>query len=239
MAINRTIHHDVKNYRLFTVAIIVTALIVLIGFARTYYLKTFFGTPSLSSLLHVHGFVMTTWVALFLTQVILVASHRTKIHRKLGVFAAAWAGIVLLVGVMTAISGAARGASPGPPPLVFLVVPLGDMLVFSVLVGCGLYFRRKTDTHKRLMIMSCATLLPASLARIPLEMFLTGGPLIFFGLTDLLMLIIVAWDTYRHRRLHPAFGWGLLFVAASHPLRLLLSGTDLWMKFAQWVTGLV
>lgn len=239
MAVNRPIHHDVKNYRLFTVAIIITALIVLIGFARTYYLKMFFGTPALTGLVHVHGFVMTVWVGLFLTQVFLVSSRRTRIHRQLGVFAGAWAVLVVLIGAMTAITAAGKGVSPGPPPLVFLVVPIGDVFVFTTLVGMGLYFRRKPDIHKRLMILSCATLLPASLARIPLEFFLTGGPLIFFGLADLIMLIVVGMDTYRNRRLHPAFGWGLLFVIASHPLRLLLSGTDLWMRFAAWLVGLV
>jgi len=234
-----TIPRGIRHNQLYLYAIVVTALIVLIGFARTYYLKTFFGTSGLSGLVHIHGLVMTTWVALFLTQVFLVSSRRVKIHRKLGIFGAAWAVLVVLVGTVTAITAAAKGVSPGPPPLIFLVVPLGDMLVFTVLVGSAIYFRRKPEIHKRLMILSCATLLPASLARVPLDFFLTGGPLIFFGIADLIMLIIVGIDTWKNRRLHPAFGWGLLFVIASHPLRLMLGGTDLWMRFAQWVTGLV
>lgn len=228
-----------RHSQLYLYAIVVTTLIVLIGFARTYYLKTFFGTPGLSGLVHIHGLVMTTWVALFLTQVFLVSSRRVKVHRQLGVFGAAWAVLVVLIGTTTAITAAAKGVSPGPPALVFLVVPLGDMLVFTVLVGSAIYFRKKPEIHKRLMILSCATLLPASLARVPIEMFLNGGPLIFFGIADLIMLIIVGIDTWKNRRLHPAFGWGLLFVVLSHPVRLMLSGTDPWMKFAAWVTGLV
>jgi hypothetical protein len=41
--------------------------VVLVGFARTYYLKGLFGAPSLPLLLHVHGAVMTTWFVLFVT----------------------------------------------------------------------------------------------------------------------------------------------------------------------------
>ncbi|MGE0105069.1 MAG: hypothetical protein AB7H86_18280 [Blastocatellales bacterium] len=234
-----TIPRGIRHNRLYLYAIVVTALIVLIGFARTYYLKTFFGTPGLSSLVHIHGLVMTTWVALFLTQVFLVSSRRVKLHRQLGLFGAAWAVLVVLIGTVTAITAAGKGVSPGPPPLIFLVVPLGDMLVFTVLVGSAIYYRRKPEIHKRLMILSCATLLPASLARVPLDMFLNGGPLIFFGIADLIMLAIVGIDTWKNRRLHPVFGWGLLFVIASHPLRLMLGGTDLWMRFATWLTGLV
>ena len=61
-------------------------VVVLIGFARTYYLKGFFGTPSLPSLLvHFHGAVMTAWVVLFMTQVWLISSRRTKVHQRLGI----------------------------------------------------------------------------------------------------------------------------------------------------------
>ncbi len=79
------------------------ALIILAGFARSYYLKGVFGTPALPLLLHVHGLVMTTWFALFFVQVRLVATHRTDIHRRLGVAGAAVAGLVVTVGAGTAL----------------------------------------------------------------------------------------------------------------------------------------
>jgi hypothetical protein len=59
----------------------------------------------------------------------------------------------------------------------------------------------------------------------------------FFGLTDLCVIAFVIVDTVRNRRLHPAFLWGTLFMVASHPLRLMLAGTDAWMRFAAWLVG--
>jgi len=47
----------------------------------------------------------------------------------------------------------------------------------------------------------------------------------------------VIYDTVIHRRLHPAFGWGLALIVLSQPLRLLMSSSDWWMSFAQWLTG--
>lgn len=237
MSASQTLHQGSKERRLYTWVAFTVALLVLIGFARTYYLKSLYGTPALSGLVHLHGVVMTLWVVLFIVQVRLVAAHRVAIHRRLGVFGAVWAGVVFLVGMMTAITAARNGVTPGPPPLVFLSIPLGDILVFGVLVGCALYFRRRKEIHKRLMLLSCAALLPAAIARIPLDFIAAGGPLAFFGLTDLCLLAVVVYDTVKHRRLHPAFGWGLLFVIATHPLRLILSGTDGWMRFATWLTG--
>jgi len=215
-------------------------IIVLAGFARSYYLKGFFGFPALPSLLvQLHGIVMTSWVVLFVTQVTLVATGRTKTHQRLGVFGALLAVLIVIVGVLTGIAGAARGATPGPPALQFLVIPLGDMLVFAILVGTALYFRRsRLDVHKRLMLLAAVNLLAPAIARIPLHFIETGGPLAFFGLTDLCLLACVAFDTIRNRRLHPAFLWGALFIIAFQPLRLMLGGTDVWLRFASMLVGL-
>lgn len=227
----------VVERRFYVAAAIGAILVVFAGFARTYYLKGVFGAPAIPELVHVHGIVMTSWFLLFLVQVGLVATRRTNIHRKVGVGGTVLAALMVIVSVVTAISAARRGVSPGPPPLVFLVIPLGDLFVFSILVAAGISLRKKLATHKRLMLMASMGILTPAIARIPMEFIATGGPLVFFGLTDLVILAVIAIDTVRNRRLHPAFAWGALLVIASQPLRLMLSGTDVWMRFATWLVG--
>jgi hypothetical protein len=230
----------VNDRRLYILAAIVTPLIVLAGFARTYYLKPFFNTPDLPGrIVHLHGIVMTAWVLLFITQVSLVAKRKTRVHQRLGIAGGVLAALVVIVGVLTALFAAARGATPGPPALAFLVVPLGDMLIFSVLIGLALYFRRKLQVHKRVMLLAAINLLTPAIARIPLSFIANGGPLAFFGLTDLVLLAFVAYDTGKHRRLHPVFLWGSIFIIAMQPLRLLLAGTNVWMNFAAALVALV
>ena len=240
MAMNRTIQNSGRDRRLYIGFAVLMPLIVLAGFARTYYLKGFFGNPPLPGLLvHLHGLVMTSWVALFIAQVSLVATGRTRTHQRLGVLGAILAGLIVVVGVATAIAAAARGASPGPPPLSFLIIPLGDMLVFAILIGTALYWRRgRLDIHKRLMLLAAVNLMTPAIARIPLSFIANGGALAFFGLTDLCILICVGVDAIRNRRLHPAFVWGTLFVIATQPLRLMLAGTDVWLRFAAALVGL-
>src|SRR6185503_12233648 len=189
----------VNDRRLYILAAILTPLIVLAGFARTYYLKPLFGTPNLPGrIVHLHGIVMTTWVILFVVQISLVAKRRTKIHQRLGIFGGVLAALVVVVGILTALFAAARGASPGPPALSFLIIPIGDMVIFAVLIGLALYFRRKLDVHKRLMLLAAINLLTPAIARIPLDFIITGGPLAFFGLADLVLLACVAFDTVKH-----------------------------------------
>ncbi len=209
-------------------------LIVFAGFARTYYLKLAFGTPPLSLLLHVHGLVMSAWFVLVAAQVWLVSRGRVGLHRRLGILGAVLALAVLVVGTATAITAARLGrAPPGPPPLQFLAVPLGDMLMFAGLVGAGLALRHRRDSHKRLMLLACVGLLTAAIARVPVSVWPQLGILAYVGVTLLLVLICLIWDTWRNRRLHPAFAWGAGWILLTWALRLGISGTDAWLRFAR------
>jgi len=61
---------------------------VFIGFARTYYLKGMYGSPTLSPLFHAHGLMFTTWMVLLIAQPLLVAAalywrRNTSAHKRL------------------------------------------------------------------------------------------------------------------------------------------------------------
>jgi len=216
---------------------VMAAIVIFVGFARTYYLKEFFGTPSLPLLLHVHGLVMTCWMVLLMVQTTLVATHRTSVHRRLGVAGGVLAVAVVALGTAVAIYAARNAHAPtGIPPLAFLAVPFGDVVVFSALVGAGFYFRRRPELHKRLMLVATIAILPPGIARWPVP-WNVHTPLIFFGVADLILIGCVIYDYVKTRRLNPAYLWGGLLLIASHPLRLMLAGTAAWITFAHWITG--
>src|SRR5262249_5511849 len=144
-----------RRERVFYVGMsVAVAATVFVGFARTYFLKSYFGAPPLIPLLHLHGFVFTSWIVLLLAQTTLVAANRTYIHRRLGMAGAVVAVMIVVVGALTAVTRAKQGAAStgGPSPLRFLAIPIFDMLVFSGLAGAGFYFRHRPDVHKRLML---------------------------------------------------------------------------------------
>ena len=222
---------------IYTWAALAAVIVVFAGFARSYYLKGIFGTPALSGLVHVHGIVMTLWFTLFFVQVRLVAVDRVELHRKLGMFGAVLAILVVGVGTLTAITGARNGVSPGPPPLVFLAIPLGDMVLFSILVSLGLAYRRRPMIHKRLLLLSSLGMVTAAVARVPLDFIRNGGLPVFFATTDVLILLCIGYDTIKNKRLHPAFGFGFLLVIGSQAFRFWIAGTPQWMRFATWLVS--
>ena len=221
----------------------VIAIIVFLGFAPTFYLSTRYGGPPLSALRIVHGTLFTGWIVLFNVQVLLIASDRVNVHRALGVIGALLAAAMVPMGVTLAIVSARAGHAPrGIPPLAFLAIPLFDMAVFAPLVAAGIYFRRRADTHKRLMLLATLSLLGAAVSRlsrtVPIAHALdAAGPLFYFGVVDLLVLAMVGYDLVTRRRVHPACLLGGLFIVGSQVLRLALSGTHGWLAFAAMITG--
>ena len=239
MAVSAAAVRTGRRTRRFYVGMAIAILItVFAGFSRSYFLKSWYGTPELSRLLHVHGLVFTTWVLFFLLQTTLVASGRTYLHRRMGIGGAVLALLVLIVGTTVAIMRVKSGRLspvPGVPPLGFLAIPLFDMFVFAILVGTALYFRRRLEAHKRLMTLSMISLLAAPIARMSF-LPLPPGPPTFFGLADLFILAILVYDLVTRRKVHPATIWGGLLIVVSQPLRLMISGTPAWLAFAGWLT---
>lgn len=228
-----------RRERMFYTGMSIAFLITVVaGFSRTYFLRPYFNTQPLIPLLHLHGIIFSAWLLLLLTQTTLVAANRTRVHRKLGIAGAVLATVMILVGSVTAVIRAKSIEVPpgAPPPLVFLTIPLGDMLVFAILIAAAFYFRRKTDAHKRLMLLSTIAILPAAVARLPFDFILSGGPLVFFGLTDLFIVPMVVYDCVTRGRPHRATVLGGALLIISHPLRLVIGNTAAWLAFANWLT---
>lgn len=220
------------------------ALTVVIGFARTYYLRSYFGPSTsvtggtaLSPLVHIHGALFTAWIALFIVQTALVAARRIAIHRALGLAGVALAAAMVVVGTQTAIAAAARGsAPPGLEPVVFLVVPLFDLILFSGFVATAVYRRRDKEAHKRLMLLAYMSIIVAGVARIP--GMITLGPLGFFAVSFLFAVVGMIYDRWSRGRIHPVYKWGFAMLVLSVPVRLGLSSTAVWRSFAESLIGL-
>jgi hypothetical protein len=227
----------VHNDRLFFTGMAVAmAFTVFVGFAPTYFLKTYFNAPPLNTLVHAHGAAFTAWLLLFFSQTALIAARRTDIHRKLGVVGVALAVVLLCLGIATTIGAIRAGRTPpGIDPRSFLVLPFGDMVTFALFVGIGIGYRKQPETHKRLMLLATIAMLDAAIARLPGIFAL--GPIAFFAIQDLFVLAGAVYDFASRRRVHPVYIWGGLFIVIMQPLRLFISQTPLWLAFGDWLKG--
>jgi hypothetical protein len=238
MAMNvNVLNPRAADRRLFLIAAIGFPLLVLIGYFKTYYFKEFFDVkPLATSLVHIHGAVMTLWVVYFTAQTLLIRSRNVKLHMTLGMAGIALAAVVVVVGMATAYDAhlVRRTGPPGMDPFAFFLVPTLDMLNFIILFGGAIYYRKRPAEHKSLMLMTVLNFLPAALFRMPFippQFAMLWG----FGLPDLLAVASFGWFTWKHKKFNPVFAFGVLLIVTSLPLRLLISGTETWMSIAAWL----
>jgi hypothetical protein len=59
-------------------------------------------------LLHVHGVIMSLWCLLLFVQAYLVATHRIRVHRRLGILGAVLAFAVVAMGAYATVEATAR-----------------------------------------------------------------------------------------------------------------------------------
>jgi hypothetical protein len=237
MAMNDPFDWRASDRRLYAAVAILFPIIVVIGFAPTYYLKFAFSDPALPSpLVHIHGALMTTWILLFIAQVFLIRSTRVRTHMRLGLFAIALAIAIFVVGILTGTAAAARGSTvPGMPPLAFMIVPVGDVIVFAILFAMAVYYRKDSRTHKRLMLLTVINFLPPALGRFPFEA--AGTPPFFWGIPALLAIGFLAYDTWKSRRLNKVFLTGVILLIGSYVIRLTMAESQPWLRLAAWMTS--
>jgi len=241
--VNEAVERRLFDRRLFKIAAFVFPLIILAGFARTYYLRGLFDVPPLPSfVVHAHGVTMTAWVALFITQVWLISSKRVRVHQRLGYAGIGLGALILPIGFIAALRAAKYG-SPSTPPganqLGFMIVPLFDLVMFAIFFGAAIYFRKKPAQHKMLMLLTAINFLPPAVGRIPIPQLQALGPLWFFGLPTVLALFCLGLDRWRYGRLNTIFAAGTLLLIASYVGRLMLMNNPGWMEAAHWLTTFV
>jgi hypothetical protein len=193
-----------------------------------------------------HGAVFSAWLLLFLTQSILVRKRSMTVHRRLGYAGAGLAVLMVVTGYFTAIAMARRGydlsgdlVATVDDARTMLVFQLGDLVSFSILVGLAIWYRHRSDVHKRLMLLATlGTLMPAALAHIighsPVLREIKA-PIILVPLIALLSASAVH-DRLSLGRIHPVSLWVALALLVWANLRAALIGpSDAWHHFAAWL----
>ncbi len=219
--------------------------LVFIGFAPSFYLKVLGlsyprPNPPLIPNLMLHGLVFTTWAAIFVTQVSLVAAGRRDLHRALGVVGMALGMAMIPVMYLTAVWQVARASQPSfTDPLTWTAVPLVGIPVFAFVLWQGWRAaRRDLQAHKRLMLSLMIMLTEPAVARLPLAPPSWLGFSLQCVLAWFVFVPLIVWDLRSRGELHWAtrLGAGLyaLIIAAQV---FFLGMPGVWSAFASLLPG--
>ena len=226
---------------------LVMALTVFVGFGPTYYMKPFVPefaravrqAGPLTPLAHVHAVLFTGWVLLVIAQTTLIARRKVAIHRRLGIAGAVLAASMVVVGALTLLKTAARGATPPGIDLPFFVMgPLSNAVLFGVFVAVALRMRTNKEAHKRLMLLAYVCIIGAAIGRIP--GVLSIGPVAPILFSFAFILLGIVFDLLTRQSIHPVYKWGGGLLALSLPLRVAIARTEVWKSVAHslvaWVS---
>jgi hypothetical protein len=230
----------VRN-RFYVVIALALAMLVFIGFARTYYLRPWFDVPPITVLIHLHGIVFTAWFVLFIIQTRLIAAQNYRTHMQLGVIGVVLAVFVFLLGAATAIASAdaPRVRPTGMNSQQFVLVPLVGILTFGIFVALAVAMRRRAEFHKRFMVLAMIAVLGPPVARL---IAVTQSNEYFFPIQFGVPVAFLAWcvanDWVKHRIVHPVYAIGGTLLLISLPARFLLARTQAWESVGRWMAGM-
>lgn len=228
-----------QSEHIFYVGMSVAAIAIMFaGFARTYFLRPYFHPEHLSLTVQLHGAAFTAWVLLLLAQTTLVSARRVDVHRTLGWLGAGLAAFMIVIALDAGVIAvhAAVVCCDAVAARAFLAIPIADVIVFGLLVGSAVVYRREPGTHKRLMLLATLAILDAATGRWPLH-FIEATKYGYYVAIDVIILAVVAVDSLWRRRLARAYAWGVPLVFGAHLLRELIGRTAAWQSFARIIVG--
>jgi hypothetical protein len=213
------------------------------GFSYTYFIPIASGKFSAPLLYHIHGAMYFLWTILIVSQPLLVRTKNVRLHRQIGTGGFVLAAAMVLVGFAMSFVSAKRAIAAGNADFAygFLLIPITDMLLFGTFIGLSLVYLKKSETHKRLMILATLSILPAAFGRIfginGIDPGTPQGFIVSFLMQESLLIIGVAYDFITRRKVHPVYIWGGLAVVLIHSFRFPLGQTALWKSIAQILLG--
>ncbi len=219
-------------------AIALTALI-LFGFIQ-FELRGFVDIRKVPAFLHLHAGLMVAWLAVFVSQNLLVQNLKVAQHRQMGWLAAILAA---LVAVMAAYTGYQAIALRIVPPFFtaafFLALTWSSAIGFAFLVGTALMRRTERQFHRRAMLGSLILITEPAFGRL-LPMPLLGqaaGETVTMILQLVMVGILAAHDRRTLGRIHSATFIIAIVILAVHTAMSVLPVIPAFAAFANAIAA--
>jgi uncharacterized membrane protein len=211
---------------------------IAIGFSTTYFLPIWRRTLDIPPVVHFHGALNLSWVLLVLSQVVLVRTRNTPLHRRIGWVGLPLAAAMLVTGCVVAVWTAKRDFPvQGPVAASSMIGVVTSFTIFIGLVTLAIVWRRWPDWHKRLMLLATIVVLWPAWFRMRHLVPWVPRPDIWFAVVaaDSLIVIAAVRDAIKYKRIHPVwlyFG-STVFLEAS--VEIYAFDSPPWRAVGLWI----
>jgi hypothetical protein len=210
----------------------------------------------LTLLAAVHGIVIYLWLFLYLAQALLIANRRVDLHRRLGLAGVGVMALLVYFGFTSMTATIRRGfdlsgdqhMDPHPDGLTTVDAPTGMIFNFSALLSFGIlaavaiFYRRRPDLHKRLMLFANISLMVAPIAHFLGHMPSTWMSPALFAASYLLIYLLfflapMVYDLLVTKRVRWLTSSLAVALFLSQLLQAVIVGPSAaWHRFAEWIS---
>ncbi len=186
------------------------------------------------TILYFHAFVFYGWLAFFIFQSALVRTHNVRIHRTLGWFGVALGVVIPVLGISTAITmnRIRMMANPTSDAASFMLVPFLDIACFTTTFALAIYWRKKPEYHRRLILIASCALTAAGWGRFPII-----PEAVFYLGVDFLIFLGVVRDWIVSRRVHVVYRYALpaFMLAQTFVMYTVLTNAPYWLRISKTI----
>ena len=149
-----------ERYFYFFMSLLI-AVVVSYGFSRTAGERLIHPAIPRPFILYLHAALFSAWVAFFIAQSALVRTGNLRLHRRMGWFGAALGTAMFVIGIWTAIAMAQFNIAHFHAHYagLALLVSFYDIFAFAVPFALAIYWRRRPEFHRRLMLVAACALI--------------------------------------------------------------------------------
>lgn len=218
--------------RFYFYSFIAMAILCLGGFVPSFFLRPQFFADPLPVWMHIHGALFTLWYFVAIAQAWLILKNKQILHRELGFVAAliVISGFILTFVAVAYLTATGQHVTGGAGFNLILTS------AFTLCVAVGVYFRRKPEIHKRLMILATALLtvpgfdrLIRNLVQLSVPTFSTkNAQMVVLGFAAMFVAYMIYRDIRSGQR--PSIGILIAFVCfiVGGTLGNMFVGTEMW-----------
>ena len=229
----------------------VFAFIIFFGLAIWAFWTSYYGKlhEDMAWSMRLHGMGMTAWCLLLITQALLIRLKKNKIHKITGKLSYLIVPFILFTGAQLAHITVKDIEAGSVHYYYFIALMYNSLLVFAILYGLAIAYRKKPLTHARFMVCTIFPLLTPITDRliykyfrelIPLAPTLEGMPMVQmlgFALADFILLILLIWNWKAHKRLD-VFPLAFLLLALYHVSVYSFYKSSLWQQIGDWIMSI-
>ena len=212
--------------------VMVSLMFLVVGWVEgwSFFLVGFYHPPDFrSEVIHVHVAVVATWLLVLMAQTVLARVNNLALHRRLGAAGAVLAAMMLVMGLLATADMLHREANS----TAVAIVPFTQILNFALFAALAYALRRNREMHKRLIVLAMVD--PLFGVLIPVTHRYLQSIERFANFSWVILALLVGYDLWTRRRVHPVTVWGSLWLILVQEVRVPIGQTAAWMAIAQWM----